>query len=254
MRDARRSWPRRLSCVATALALVASAACAAAAECGPGTLGTSRVLTLPREGAAYGRVQHAPLPLQPGEVVLSFDDGPRPESTPQVLQALAKHCVRASFFMNGEPLLRAPELARRVRDEGHTVGMHGYRHEHFASLPEADQLADLQAMQKAHLAVFGTPASAYRFPFLEETPALLGALKAQGLTVMSVDLGIEDWLPDPGPAVLAERLIQRLAANGRTGLVLMHDAQDQTAAALPSMLQALREHGYRIVHLEWAPG
>jgi peptidoglycan-N-acetylglucosamine deacetylase len=235
------------------MTLVAANAGAVAADCGPGTLGTSRVLTLPREGAAYGRKQHAPLPLQPGEVVLSFDDGPRPESTPLVLQALARQCVRATFFMNGEPLLRSPELARRVRDDGHMVAMHGFRHEHFAILPEAEQLADLKAMQKAHVEVFGTPAPAFRFPFLEETPALLAALKAQAITVMSVDLGIEDWLPDPGAAVLAERLLQGLAANENRGLVLLHDAQDQTAAALPALLQALKDNGYRVVHLQWAP-
>ena len=242
------SW--RAMMIGTALL---AAAQAASADCGPGTLGTSRVLTLPREGAAYGRVQHAALPLEPGEVVLSFDDGPRPESTPLVLQALARQCVRATFFMNGEPMLRSPDLARRVRDEGHTVAMHGFRHEHFASLPEADQLADLRAMQKAHREVIGSPAPAWRFPFLEETPALMGALKADGITVMSVDLGIDDWLADPGPAVLAQRLLQRLAQNDRRGLVLLHDAQDQTAAALPTMLQALKDNGYRVVHLAWTP-
>jgi peptidoglycan-N-acetylglucosamine deacetylase len=234
------------------MALIATTASAAAADCGPGVLGTSRVLTLPREGAAYGRAQHAPLPLEAGEVVLSFDDGPRPETTPLVLQALERQCAKATFFMNGEPLLRSPDLARRVRDEGHTVAMHGFRHEHFASLPEVDQRADLQAMQKAHLEVFGSSAPAYRFPFLEETPTLLAALKAQAVTVMSVDLGIEDWLPDQGPALLTERLLQRLAENDGRGLVLLHDAENQTAAALPLMLQALKDRGYRVVHLQWA--
>jgi peptidoglycan-N-acetylglucosamine deacetylase len=235
------------------MVLAAATASVAAADCGAGTLGTSRVLTLPREGVAYGRAQHAPLPLRPGEVVLSFDDGPRPETTPLVLQALARQCVQATFFMNGEPMLRSPELARRVRDEGHTVAMHGFRHENFGNVPEADQLSDLQAMQKAHLEVLGSPAAAWRFPFLVETPTLLAALKAQAVTVMSVDLGIEDWLPDPGSAVLAERLLRGLATNENRGLVLLHDAQDQTAAALPTLLRALKDNGYRIVHLQWAP-
>jgi peptidoglycan-N-acetylglucosamine deacetylase len=242
------SWRTLLGMV-----LTAAAASVSAADCGSAALGTSRILTLPREGAAYGRAQHAPLPLQPGEVVLSFDDGPRPETTPLVLQALARQCVQATFFMNGEPMLRSPDLARRVREEGHTVGMHGFRHENFATLPEADQRADLQAMQKAHLEVLGSPAPAWRFPFLVETTTLLDALKAQAITVMSVDLGIEDWLPDPGSAVLAERLLRGLATNENRGLVLLHDAQDQTAAALPALLQALKDHGYRVVHLQWAP-
>src|SRR5262249_39488196 len=108
-----------------ALAGACLAAMGAAAECGPTALGTSRTLTLPREAAAYGRAQYAALPLEPGEVVLSFDDGPRPESTPRVLQALAEQCVKATFFMNGEPMLQSPALARQVLAQGHSVGMHG---------------------------------------------------------------------------------------------------------------------------------
>src|SRR5438552_7129811 len=69
---------------------------------------SSRTLTLPRVAASFGRLQHASLTLQPGEVVLTFDDGPDPASTPAVLAALAQAHVRATFFMNGGPLLRAP--------------------------------------------------------------------------------------------------------------------------------------------------
>lgn len=250
---ARRGGSGLLAAAALALAALCagcSGMAPAPGDCGPQALGTSRTLTLPRAGAAYGTVQHGPLPLQPGEVVLSFDDGPRPETTPQVLQALARHCVRASFFMNGEPLLQAPELARRVRAEGHTVGMHGFRHVSFPSLPEADQLADLAAMQQAHAQVFGGPAPAWRFPFLAESPELRHALARERVTVMSVDLGIEDWLPGQTPAILTERLLQRLQDKGG-GIVLLHDAQEQTAAALPALLQALKEQGWRVVHLEW---
>jgi peptidoglycan/xylan/chitin deacetylase (PgdA/CDA1 family) len=67
---------------------------------------------------------------------------------------------------------------------------------------------------------------------------------------MSTDVGIEDWLPDQGPQLLADRLVERLAASGG-GIVLLHDAQDQTAAALPLLLRTLKTHGYRVVHLEW---
>jgi peptidoglycan/xylan/chitin deacetylase (PgdA/CDA1 family) len=220
----------------------------------PGTaagLGTSRTLVLPRSAAAYGRMQHAPLPLQPGEIVLTFDDGPNPASTPAVLQALAGEHVRATFFMNGEPLLRAPELARRVRAEGHSVGMHGFEHAHFSQVSPERQMDDLQSMQDAFTRIFGDRAPAYRFPFLEETDPLRQALADRAVTVMSADVGIDDWLPDQSPQVLVRRLLERLHDTGG-GIVLMHDAQPQTAAALPSLLRALREHGYRVVHLEWA--
>ena len=220
------------------------------ADCGPQALGTSRSLTLKRESAAYGTAQHAALPLDRGEVVISFDDGPRFESTTRVLKALQEQCVLATFFMNGDPLLRNGDLARRVRAEGHSIGMHGFEHAHFSTLPEAVQLADLKAMQEAYRQAFGVDAPAYRFPFLEETPTLMAALKEQGITVMSVDAGIDDWLPEQTPQVLADRLVDRLQRSGG-GIVLLHDAQDQTAAALPALLKTLKDRGYRVVHLEW---
>lgn len=231
--------------------LLMSLALAAAVNCGPDVLGTSRTLTLKREAAAWGTAQHAPLPtLASKEVVLSFDDGPRPESTPLVLKALADQCVQASFFMIGEPLRQHAALARQVRDAGHTVAMHSDRHEHLPQLTPASQTADLDAMAASFREVFGTEPAAYRFPFLEETPTLLAALKARGLTVMSIDAAAEDWLPDQTPQMLADKLLGQLAKSGG-GIVLLHDAQDQTARALPFLLQQLKSHGYRVVHLRW---
>ncbi|CAM4060141.1 polysaccharide deacetylase family protein [Roseateles saccharophilus] len=233
------------------LSLAMAAATAAQPACGADAIGTSRTLTLKREAAAWGTAQHAPLPtLAPGEVVLSFDDGPRPESTPLVLKALAEQCVQASFFMNGEPLRANAALARQVRDAGHSVGMHGFRHEHFPQLSTAAQLADLDAMIATYRAALGAEPAAWRFPFLEETPTLLKALGEKAITVMSVDAGAEDWLPEQTPQMLATKLLGQLAKSGG-GIVLLHDAQDQTARALPFLLQTLKARGYRVVHLRW---
>jgi peptidoglycan/xylan/chitin deacetylase (PgdA/CDA1 family) len=224
----------------------------ALADCGPDALGTSRTLTLPREAAGYGLTQHKALPLQPGEVVLTFDDGPAPATTPQVLKVLKEQCVRATFFMNGVPLLHAPELALRVRAEGHSVGMHGNTHAHAPQESVAEQMADLKAMDAAYRKVLGTAAASYRFPFLEETPEMLAELAARRVTVMSVDLAIDDWVPDQSPQALTERLLARLKQTGG-GIILMHDIQQQTTDALPTLLKALKTNGYRVVHLEWQP-
>lgn len=233
------------------LLLSLALATAAAPSCGPDALGTVRTLTLPRAAAAWGTAQHAPLPgLAPKEVVLTFDDGPRPESTPQVLKALADQCVQASFFMNGEPMARHPELARAVRDAGHSLGMHGFRHDNFSQLPAEDQGRDLKAMIATYVEVLGEAPAAYRFPFLAESPTLMKALDKLGITVMSVDAGAEDWLPDQTPQMLADKLMGQLAKPGG-GIILLHDAQDQTARALPFLLKTLKARGYRVVHLRW---
>jgi beta-galactosidase len=217
--------------------------------CGADALGTSRVLQLPREGAAYGS-PHARLALGPKEFVLTFDDGPRPGSTEGVLQALKAECAKATFFMNGEPMLQHPVLAQRVRTEGHTLAMHGHKHLAFGQLPAKDQLADLEAMQKAYRYVVGGEPAAWRFPYLAETPDLREALRKQNVTVLSVDTGVEDWVQGQTPEAMAERLLKGLREKGG-GIVLLHDVQDQTAAALPLMLRRLQQEGWKLVHLQW---
>ena len=67
---------------------------------------------------------------------------------------------------------------------------------------------------------------------------------------MSIDAGAEDWLPDQTPQMLADKLLDGLSRSGG-GIVLLHDAQDQTATALPFLLQALKGKAYRVVHLRW---
>lgn len=218
--------------------------------CGDDALGTSRTLTLKHEYAAYGTAQHAPLPLGPKEVVLTFDDGPRQGSTPKVLAALKAECALATFFMVGNNINENIILAKDVRAEGHSVGIHSFTHPHLATLSLNEQDKDMDAVLKAFGKAFDVAPRGYRFPFLEETPHLLDRLKADNITVMSVDLGIDDWLPDQTPEMLTERLINRLDEKGG-GIILMHDGQDQTAAALPMMLKALKAHGYKVVHIVW---
>jgi peptidoglycan/xylan/chitin deacetylase (PgdA/CDA1 family) len=223
---------------------------AAAAGCSADALGTSRTLTLKREYGAWGKTQHDPLPLKKGEVVLTFDDGPRPETTPLVLKALADQCVKATFFMVGNNIAQSPDLARRVAGEGHSTGMHSYTHAHLGAFSQADQLADLKKTQDAYRAAFGTTAPAYRFPFLEETPTMMSALQGEKVAVFSIDVGIGDWQPEDTTEVLAARLVENLKAAGG-GIILMHDANGPTAKAMPTLLKVLKENGYTVVHVEW---
>lgn len=223
----------------------------ARASCAPDALGTVRTLTLQREAAGYGRAQYGPLPLRPGEVVLTFDDGPEPATVDRVLATLAAECVKATFFMTGANLARHPALGQRVAAAGHTPALHSFAHPALGSLPPAEQLADLERGMQAFASVFGTPPAAYRFPFLQETPTMLAALRERRMTVASVDLGILDYAPnDMSMAALAGRLAQQLDETGG-GIVLMHDANAATADALPTLLKTIKDKGYKVVHLRW---
>ena len=114
------------------LASVIAAGSASAADCpgNPGALGTSRTLVVdPREHPRIGTMQYAEtLPLQDHEVVLTFDDGPLPPHSTQVLDILAAQCVKATFFIIGRMARDFPEGVRRVRDAGHTIGTHSQNH------------------------------------------------------------------------------------------------------------------------------
>lgn len=247
-----RSTASAVAFAAFVIANISVGISAAAAECGADALGTSRTLTLKREYGAWGANQHAPLPLQKGEVVLTFDDGPRPETTPLVLKALADQCVKATFFMVGNSIAQFPDLARRVVREGHSAGMHSYTHPDMSTLTPANQLADLKATQDAYQAAFGTAAPAYRFPMLVETPTLMAALKSQNVAVFSMDAGIGDWEANVTTEVLKTRLLENLKSSGG-GIILMHDAYEPPAQAMPVLLKLLKEKGYKVVHLEWEP-
>ena len=113
---------------AVLLVFLASAG-AAAPACGPDKLGTERTLTLSTAGGFAVGLQTYPqtLALADHEVVLTFDDGPWPATTPKVLDALARECVKATFFLIGRNAAAYPALARREVAEGHSIGNHIFR-------------------------------------------------------------------------------------------------------------------------------
>lgn len=237
--------------IALLLAAVAGTASAATpTACGPDKLNTARTLVLKREGAAYGTNQHAALPLEQGEVVLTFDDGPAPGNTQLVLDALSEQCARATFFLIGQHIAQNPALARQLVGAGHSAGIHSNTHPHLPAMSAAEQLDDLARARAAYKAAFGSDTPAYRFPFLEETPTLLEALRQARITVASIDMGINDWIPEDTTEILAQRLSASLDQAGR-GIILMHDANGPTARALPTLLKVLKDKGYKVVHLEW---
>lgn len=246
---------RSLLTALAALPLVATAPVLAdtlKTDCPPEALGTARVLTLgPEAGQAYGSVQHPRLPLKPHEVVLTFDDGPRPDTTPEVLKALKDECVKATFFMTGDAVTQYPDLARLVVSDGHTAGMHSYKHDNMTALSPEAQKEDLKATQAALKAALGADAAPfYRFPYLGQTGVLMDEAKAQGITVFSIDAAANDWEAGETAVSVTNRLMNNLATS-KGGIILLHDWQPVTAEAMPMILKALKDQGYKVVHVNW---
>ena len=241
------------SAVTASIVLVAAAA---AAECPrKDALGTSRVLAV--DPAAFPRVGlkgfPQTLPLEDHEVVLTFDDGPWPGTTPRVLAALAQECVRATFFLIGKSASERPALVRALAAQGHTVGHHTWAHHNLKSIKPDAAIGEIdKGIAAVEMALHGkattTPSTPFfRFPFFSMTPATLEMLQRRGIAVFGADLWASDWLPMT-PAQQLKLLTERLQI-ARKGIILLHDPKMQTAAMLPAFLRWLRDNRYRVVHI-----
>ena len=230
---------------------------AAAQDCAGRTdvLGTSRVLTVDAASTPrVGRKQFPDtLPLEAKELVLTFDDGPWPTTTPKLLDILTAQCVRATFFLLGRNAQAHPQLVRREQAEGHSLGYHSYSHPLLSHLPFVKAQAEIDRGMQAVDAALGTapqPASAtcfFRFPGFVSTPALLDWLQQRGVVVFGADVWASDWRTQTPEEEL--KLLLRRIAKVDHGIVLLHDTRAETVHMLPALLRALKERGYRIVHV-----
>src|SRR5436305_9593698 len=125
-----RKRPWAALCLGLLTGLAAQTAAAADCPGHPDALGTSRTLVVdPREHPLIGTMQYAhTLPLEDHEVVLTFDDGPLPKNSNQILEILASQCVKATFFLVGRQANANPDGVRKVRDAGNTVANPNQNH------------------------------------------------------------------------------------------------------------------------------
>jgi peptidoglycan-N-acetylglucosamine deacetylase len=240
-----------------AAAIAATPLTAAAAPC-PGNreaLGTERTIevdakTTPR----VGRKQFpSTLPLHAKELILTFDDGPWPGTTPKVLDALKSQCVRATFFLLGRNAAAHPQLARRALAEGHSVGHHSYSHPLLNHMSVAKAEAEIdRGIAADEFALYGkrrtTPTMPFfRFPGFAANRTLLNLMSERGLVVFGADVWASDWV-SMTPAQELRLILSRIEQVGR-GIVLFHDTKSQTAQMLPAFLHELKRRGYRVVHV-----
>src|SRR5262249_1777524 len=133
----------------------------------PNALGVSRIITVDTRGGPWFGAPHGnPDLLAPGEVVLTFDDGPAPQTTRPILAALAAQCTKATFFMVGEMAAEYPDVVREVADQGHTLATHTWSHLNLKRLAPDTMKEQIESAFVAVEKAAGTKiAPFFRYPY-----------------------------------------------------------------------------------------
>jgi len=189
-------------------------------------------------------------------VALTFDDGPNPDATPAILDALGARGVKGSFFILGRHAERWPHLVRRIAEEGHCVCNHGYYHRklHFKSPSYVRN--DLQLGTRAIGDASGVRPAFFRAPHGFRSPWVTAIARSMGQRTVGWSKGVWDSAL-PGVEVIAERTV-RAARPG--AILLLHDGdgydplgdRTQTARAVPLVVDRIREAGLEFATLDAA--
>lgn len=209
--------------------------------------------TYHRNSPLFGRALGS-LPLRSaGERVaaLTFDDGPNPDATPRILDALAASGTIATFFLLGRHVERWPDLAHRVAAEGHAIGNHGWFHRKLHTQSPASVRRDLELGTAAIIGATGVRPQVFRAPHGFRAPWVSGIARSLGQRTIGWSLGVWDSAR-PGVDAIVERTVN----GARPGsILLLHDGDGydasgdrmQTAAAVPRIIEGLSSRHYRLV-------
>ena len=178
-------------------------------------------------------------------IYLTFDAGYENGYTPQILDALKKHGVKATFFLVGNYLETAPDLVRRMVDEGHTVGNHTYHHPDMSAIGTSESFAaELSAVEALYKEITGRePVKLYRPPQGKYSEQNLKMAKEMGYTTLFWSLAYVDWYVNdqPTPEQAYAKLLPRIH-NG--AVVLLHSTSATNAAILDELLTKWENAGF----------
>ena len=188
------------------------------------------------------------------QIALTFDDGPNGPHTLKLLEVLAKHGVKATFFMIGSYVRQQPEIARAVAQGGHVIGNHTFSHPRLIFKTAEETRAELVECRSALQDAIGVHSNLFRPPFGGRRPATLRVARDLGLQTVMWNVSGEDW-----KAPTAEAIENEVARQIRGGdVVLLHDGshrgmgaeRTRTVAATEGLIPRLRDQGYAFVTVE----
>lgn len=172
-------------------------------------------------------------PARPGELALTFDDGPNPAWTPRLLEILAREDVHASFFLVGSKAETETSLVRQIAEAGHLIGNHSWSHRNLALAPARLIDEELRRTTETLEQIIGAPVRTFRPPFGARRPAVLRIARRLGLVPVLWNAMTSDW-KIPSAEAIDERLartIDRLQWRGRAANIVLHDGSHAEPAA-----------------------
>ncbi len=184
-----------------------------------------------------------------GKVLLTFDDGPDPRTTPVILDILDRANVKAVFLVAGYRLhvespdhLEARATLREIRRRGHHVGNHTFIHQPLDTMTTDEAWDDINHGEQLITAVLGRSERLFRPPFGKLPAEIRERLDRAGFTVVLWSLDPEDWRLDD-PAVLVKRVTALLDENPGGGILLLHDTNRIVVEALGEIIRRIRDRG-----------
>jgi peptidoglycan/xylan/chitin deacetylase (PgdA/CDA1 family) len=162
---------------------------------------------------------------RPGELALTFDDGPNPAWTPQLLDVLASHDVQATFFLVGRYAQAEPELVRRIANAGHLIGNHSWSHPNLALTSTRRIREELTRTSEILQEIIGKRVRWFRPPFGGRRPAALRIARSLGMTPVTWNAITNDWSETSSDRI-TERLCAKIEGNQRSGWatnIVLHD-------------------------------
>jgi peptidoglycan/xylan/chitin deacetylase (PgdA/CDA1 family) len=204
-------------------------------------LGATASLGLAAGGFAYASLWPASqifgsaliAPPHPGELALTFDDGPNPIWTPRLLDVLSRRDVRATFFLVGSRAQAEPSLVRQIVAAGHLIGNHSWSHLNLALASSAHIEEQLTRTTETLEQITGLPVLYFRPPYGARRPATLRIARRLGLSPVLWNAMTSDW-KNPSADAIALRLqskIDRLYHRGHAANIVLHDGSHSIPAA-----------------------
>ncbi len=179
-------------------------------------------------------------------VALTFDDGPHPVYTREILSILARYNVKATFFVVGKMAEVTPELIRAESAAGHLIANHTYNHINLNHLPVGEVKAELLACNYVVKSILGTDMRYFRPPGGDYDKMVIKAGSEEGFTMVLWTDDPGDY-SDPGKKAIFDDVLARLS-NG--GVILLHDGVQQTIDILPRLITTIEKRGFRFQRID----